>query len=81
MPPRLCPLRPEEVSGPGRAILETFQRERGNVPNMFRTLAHHPALLETAFAHFRAVMAPGKVPALVKELIAVRVSASNACDY
>ena len=81
MSPRVRPKSPEEVSDKSRAIFDAFLRERGNVPNMFRTLAHVPPLLETAFAHFRAVMAPGAVPAKTKELIAVRVSFANACEY
>jgi len=51
------------------------------VPNMFRTLAYVPPLLETCFAHFRAVMSPGAVPAKTKELVAVRVSFANECEY
>ena len=81
MPPRVRPRSPDEVSDKSRAIFDAFLRERGNVPNMFRTLAHVPPLLETAFAHFRAVMAPGAVPAKTKELIAVRVSFANDCKY
>ncbi len=81
MTPRLRPLDPSEVSPKARALFDAFLRERGNVPNMFRTLAHVPALLETAFAHFRAVMAPGAVPVRTKELVALRVSFANSCDY
>jgi uncharacterized peroxidase-related enzyme len=81
MEPRLRPLGPDEVGERARAIFDGFLRERGNVPNMFRTLARIPPLLETCFAHFRAVMAPGKVPAKVKELVAVRVSFANDCEY
>src|SRR5215510_8102699 len=81
MAPRLRPLAPDAVDAKARALFDAFLRERGNVPNMFRTLAHVPALLETAYAHFRAVMAPGRVPAKVKELVAVRVSFANSCDY
>jgi uncharacterized peroxidase-related enzyme len=82
MTPLLRPLGPEDVSDRARAIFEDFLRERGNIPNMFRTLAHRPAILETAFAHFRAVMAKdGAVPLRVKELVALAVSFANDCDY
>lgn len=81
MAPLLTPLGVDDVSDRARSIFEDFLRERGNVPNMFRTLAHHPALLETLFAHFRAVMAPGAVSTRVKECVAVAVSAGNECEY
>ena len=82
MTPILRPLGPDDVTDRARAIFEDFLRERGNIPNMFRTLAHRPALLETAFAHFRAVMSPDSaVPLRVKELVTLAVSFDNACDY
>jgi alkylhydroperoxidase family enzyme len=62
-------------------IFRTFQAERGNVPNMFRTVAIRPKHLTTMIAHFRAVMNEGWVPSVLKELIAVRVSALNRCRY
>src|SRR5262249_47334869 len=81
MNPRVRPKSPDEVSDKSRAIFDAFLRERGNGPNMFRTLAHVPPLLETAFARFPAVMAPGAVPATTKALIAVRVAFANECEY
>lgn len=56
-------------------------KERGNVPNMFRTVAHRPEYLRTMIAHFRTVMNTGTVPAKLKELVTVRVSQINQCDY
>ncbi|MFN0207330.1 MAG: hypothetical protein ACKVS6_13575 [Planctomycetota bacterium] len=79
--PRIQPLKPAQADGAARVIFDDFMRERGNIPNMFATLAHIPRILETTFAHFRAVMTPVKVPLMVKELVAVRVSMSNDCDY
>jgi alkylhydroperoxidase family enzyme len=64
-----------------RPQLEAIYRQRGNVPNMFRSAAHRPELLATMLAHFRAVMETGTVPQKLKELLAVRVSQINLCDY
>lgn len=64
-----------------KAIFDTFLKERGNIPNMFRTVAHRPEILTTMLAHFRAVMGPGTVPVALKEMLAVRVSRLNNCDY
>ena len=64
-----------------RPALEAMYRQRGNVPNMFRSAAHRPQLLATMLAHFRAVMDEGTVAVKLKELLAVRVSQINLCDY
>jgi alkylhydroperoxidase family enzyme len=79
--PRIAPRDPEEVVGEVRTIFDTYLAERGNVPNMFRTVAIRPEHLTTMIAHFRTVMNEGDVPPLLKELISVRVSALNRCRY
>jgi len=71
---RLARLRPEEVGGATRAMFDAFQRQRGNVPTLFRVAAHRPEIGETLHAHMQAVMGPGEGGVLLKELIAVRVS-------
>jgi alkylhydroperoxidase family enzyme len=79
--PRIRPLAPEEAATEVRPIFETYLRERGNVPNMFRTVALRPAHLRTLIAHFRTVMTEGTVPAGLKELLWVRISHLNQCRY
>jgi alkylhydroperoxidase family enzyme len=71
----------EEATGETRRTFDLYQKERGNVPNMFRTMAHRPVLLRTMIAHFRAVMAPSTIDVRLKELIAVAVSGIHRCDY
>ena len=78
---RLSRLRPDQVGEDVRSLFETFLKERGNIPNMFRTAAHRPEILRTMLAHFRAVMGPGTVPVALKEMLAFRVSRINSCDY
>ncbi len=68
---------PEELQG----IYDAAWQQRGNVPNMFRTLAHRPRYLQTMTAHFRAIMETGTVSTKLKELLAVRVSQINHCAY
>ena len=78
---RLSRLGPDQVAPDIAALFRKFLQERGNVPNMFRTVAHSPELLTTLLAHFRVAMAPGKVTVALKEMVAVRVSTINDCDY
>ncbi|MGH9412298.1 MAG: carboxymuconolactone decarboxylase family protein [Terriglobales bacterium] len=78
---RISPLPTEATAPEVRPLLEDIYTQRGNVPNMFRTVAHRPELLRTMLAHFRVVMGEGTVPVKLKELLAVRVSQINACHY
>ena len=64
-----------------QAIYDHYMKARGNVPNMFRTVAHRPEIFRTMIAHFRAVMETGTVPGKLKELVIVRVSQLNSCEY
>ncbi len=79
--PRLTKVSTDQPSSDVRAEFETFLNERGNVPNMFRTAAHRPEIMKTMTAHFRAVMNTGTVEKKLKEMVAVRVSHLNACEY
>jgi alkylhydroperoxidase family enzyme len=62
-------------------MLEEFQRERGNMPNMFRTMALRPEIATTAAAHMRAIFKTGTVDQRLKEMLAIRVSQINHCNY
>ena len=78
---RLQRLDRSEVDGQTGELFDNFQMERGNVPNMFRTMAQRPDIMRTAVAHFRAIMTSGTVPAKLKELVIVRTSQINRCEY
>lgn len=78
---RITPLAIDQAPAGVREVFEEFRRARGNVPNMFRTMALVPELATTAAAHMRAVLNAGTVELRLKELLVVRVSQVNACDY
>ena len=78
---RIRRLEKAEVDAESQALFDDFLRERGNVPNMFRTVAHRPEIMRTMVAHFRAVMNTGTVPKRLKELVIVRTSQLNRCQY
>jgi alkylhydroperoxidase/carboxymuconolactone decarboxylase family protein YurZ len=51
------------------------------VPNIFKALAHCPPMLQAKWENYKATMRHGKLRRLTKELIAIAVSAVNACFY
>jgi hypothetical protein len=79
--PRLPLLGPDDVPADVHRLFDAFVRERGNIPNLFRIAAHRAPIVTTLFAHMRAVMGPGEVSTLLKELLAVRVSHIDRCRY
>ncbi|HVJ07893.1 MAG TPA: carboxymuconolactone decarboxylase family protein [Acidisarcina sp.] len=79
--PRISRLGRNDVSETTGAIYDRYMRTRGNVPNMFRTMAHRPQILETMIAHFEAILTTGTLSTKLKELVIVRTSQLNACEY
>ncbi len=63
------------------ALFDEIYTQRGNVPNMFRVMAHRPQIFATMQAHFAAVLNTGTVPTRLKELIIVRTSQVNKTPY
>jgi alkylhydroperoxidase family enzyme len=51
------------------------------IPAIWRALASHPEHLELCWTRLKAIMKPGKVDLLTKEIIALAVSATNSCHY
>src|ERR671939_728832 len=62
-----------------RDIKETKKIDR--VPNIWRALASHPEHLRLCWTRLKAIMRPGKLDMLTKEIIALAVSATNGCRY
>ena len=79
--PRIPVMRPEDATPEVKEVFDRFKRTRGNIPNMFRTLALRPEIAVTADAHMRAVLNSGTVDPALKELVVVRTSANNNCAY
>ena len=79
--PRISRLNRDEVSSSAIAIYDRYLRDRGNVPNMFRTMAHRPEIFETIIAHMEAVLNKGTLPKALKELVIVRTSQLNKTPY
>jgi len=79
--PRLPRIEPDQAEEEVRPTFDAFMRERGKVPNLYRVAAHAPRITARLAALQAAVMGPAEVPVLLKELLSVRVSHINLCDY
>jgi AhpD family alkylhydroperoxidase len=72
-----------EVSPEARAVLDEIRAARGTdyVNNFWRALAHDPALMRATWDRLKAVMAPGALDPVVKEMLYIAVSTANGCGY
>ena len=68
-----------EVKAVYNDIMATRNIDR--VPDFWRIVANHPPTLARLWEELKAVMAPGRLDPLTKEMIAIAVSATNSCAY
>jgi alkylhydroperoxidase family enzyme len=78
---RIKPLGPGEAGPEMDQLFGWLRQQRGNIPNMFGTMAYRPEIARTAAAHMAAIFDTGTVEARLKEMLAVRVSQINHCAY
>ena len=74
----------EQATGKVKEIYADIRATLGIdfVPNLYKVMAAKPDYLEANWSKSKAVMAaPGKLDRLTKEIVAVAVSAVNACAY
>jgi uncharacterized peroxidase-related enzyme len=78
---RISRLDRSQVAPEVAALYDKAFAQRGNVPNMFRVMAHRPEIFATMQAHFAAVLSTGTVSTRLKELLIVRTSQVNETPY
>ena len=66
-----------------RKIFEDIKATKkiDRVPNIWRALATNPEHLELCWSRLKAIMRPGRIDLLTKEIIALAVSVTNSCRY
>ena len=79
----LALLDDESASPEARLVFQDIRTKRNTdyVNNFWRVLAHDPAELRAVWDKAQAVMAPGALDPLVKELVYIAVSVANGCAY
>jgi len=78
---RIAPLTSQPDDPIVSPVFAEIEAAFGMVPNLFRTYAHHPPLLQANWEKVKAVMMAGSLRREVKETIAVLVSKDNSCSY
>ena len=77
---RIDTLNLENATDAVRPLLEGVQKKIGFLPNVFKTLAHAPAVL-SAYLQQSATLGKTSLSAVEKEAIFLATSQVNGCDY
>ncbi len=83
MPPMLPLIEYDHASPEVRAVYDDIMATRQTdwINNFWKAIANDPATLERVWSQVKAVMGPGEIAPLVKEMIYVAVSVTNNCEY
>lgn len=75
----------DEADPVAKAVFDDIAAMRGIEPrqvnNFWKAMARHPQQMQRIWTNLKAVMAPGALDPLTKELIYLAVSVTNNCDY
>jgi uncharacterized peroxidase-related enzyme len=72
--PRIPLLERDQVPSEIANVYDALRKQRGVVPNMFKTLAHTPALALGVAGLLKSLLSDGALPGWYKELVATRLS-------
>lgn len=78
--PRIKALTTSEAGEKAQTLLDGVEKKLGKVPNLMRTMAHSPAVLES-YLGFNTAVSKGVLPAKLREQISLVVGESNNCEY
>lgn len=77
---RLEAINPDKATGQAHRLFEGVQSKLGFAPNIMRTMAHSPAVLQ-GYLDFSHALSKGNLSAKFREQIALAVSEVNDCQY
>jgi uncharacterized peroxidase-related enzyme len=77
---RLTPVDPAAATGKAKELLDAVQAKMGMRPNLMRTMAASPAVLD-AYLAFSGALSGGLLDAQLREQIAIAIANDNGCDY
>lgn len=73
----------DQATAEVRAVYDDIMatRKTDYVNNFWKAIAHDPALLKRTWETLKAIMGPGALDPLTKELLYIAVSVTNNCGY
>jgi AhpD family alkylhydroperoxidase len=73
----------KDASPEVRAVYDDIltTRKTDYINNFWKAIAHDPVLLRRTWETLKAIMAPGAMDPLTKELLYIAVSVTNNCSY
>jgi uncharacterized peroxidase-related enzyme len=77
---RITPINPQAAQGRAKELLDAVKAKLGIIPNMTRSMAVSPPVLE-AYVGFIGALGHGVLPPRVREQLALDVGEANHCDY
>ncbi|GJL92570.1 carboxymuconolactone decarboxylase family protein [Hyphococcus sp.] len=78
--PRLTQLSDADASADATNLFKAIKSKVGMVPNLYRVMAHEPAVLAAAL-NFNDTLSEGSFEQTTREAIALAVAGANKCDY
>jgi AhpD family alkylhydroperoxidase len=77
------PIEHKDATAEVRAVFDDIKATRkvDDVNNFWKHLANEPRMLAHVWQSLKAIMGPGALDPLTKELVYVAISITNNCDY
>lgn len=77
---RIEAINPETATGQAKHLLDGVQKKLGFAPNVMRTMANSPAVLQ-GYLSFSNALSKGSLSPKLREQIALVVAQDNDCEY
>lgn len=77
---RLTTIDPNTAQGKAKELLGAVKAKLGLTPNMMKTMAHAPSVLE-GYLNFSGSLGHGELSGKLREQIAIVVAETNDCSY
>jgi AhpD family alkylhydroperoxidase len=77
------PVDPLKAGAEVRAVFDDIKATRNvkDVNNLWKYLANEPRMLKHTWESLKAIMGPGALDPLTKELVYIGISITNNCEY
>ena len=77
---RIPAINPDHATGQAQQLLHDVENQLGFTPNVVRTMANAPAVLQ-GYLEFTKALSKGQLSSKLREQIALAVAETNGCHY